>query len=231
IVDFAAHPTLYNDKMMAVSADWPGVMTADIEQAMGHGAVCLFLNGAEGDAAPKEAEGMSADARVQDYGHRVSLAARALLDTITPRPDPALATWTHTIVLPPRKANGMFLLAAAAYGADVPQARRLVNGLMPQTSAFHFVRIGDLLLIGFPCEPSGALGLAAKAAARQAGFALPAVVALANDWLAYALTPAQYRAGKYEAMMSFYGDQLGPTLLAALHAGLKREEGRGKREQ
>jgi len=221
LVNFAAHPTLYGDKMMAVSADWPGVMTADMEKVMGNGAVCLFLNGAEGDAAPKEAEGMTADARVQDYGHRVGQTARSLLNTITTRSKPVLAAWTHTITLPPRKANGMFLLAAATYGASIPQARQLVDGLMPETSTFHFIRIGDLLLMGFPCEPSGELGLAAKAEARKAGFALPVVVALANDWLAYALTPAQYRAGKYEAMMSFYGDQLGPTLLASLQTGLQ----------
>ena len=32
LVNFAAHPTLYDDKMMQISADWPGVMCADIEK-------------------------------------------------------------------------------------------------------------------------------------------------------------------------------------------------------
>ena len=152
IVNFAAHPTLYSDNMMAVSADWPGVMASELEKAMGNGSVCLFLNGAEGDAAPKEAEGMAADARVQDYGHRVGQAVLALLNSITTRPGPALVAWTQAITLPPRKANGMFLLAAATYGADIPQARQLVDGLMPKATAFHFIRIGDLLLMGCPCN-------------------------------------------------------------------------------
>ena len=50
----------------------------------------------------------------------------------------------------------------------------------------------------------------------------PAVVALANDWLAYALMPEQYKRGNYEAGMSFYGETLGPTLLTALDTGLKK---------
>ena len=33
VVNFAAHPTLYDDKMMEISADWPGVMTGDVETA------------------------------------------------------------------------------------------------------------------------------------------------------------------------------------------------------
>ena len=49
-----------------------------------------------------------------------------------------------------------------------------------------------------------------------------AVVALTNDWLAYCLTPEQYRAGKYEAVMSFYGEPFGPTLLDGVKAGLTR---------
>ena len=66
-----------------------------------------------------------------------------------------------------------------------------------------------------PCEPVADLGLQVKAAARKAGYARPGIVALTNDWLAYALMPDQYRKGNYEAMMSFYGDQFGPALLTA----------------
>ena len=83
------------------------------------------------------------------------------------------------------------------------------------------VRIGDLLLVGMPCEPTAELGLQVKEMARKAGYVSPAVVALTNDWLGYALMPEQYRKGNYEAMMSFYGDQLGPTFLQAIENGLK----------
>ena len=32
IVNYAAHPTLYGDDMLEVSADWPGVMAQDVEK-------------------------------------------------------------------------------------------------------------------------------------------------------------------------------------------------------
>ena len=128
--------------------------------------------------------------------------------------------WTQTVTLPPRKPNALFFLAAAQLGASMTQARELVNSLMPTTTQITFVRVGGLLLMGFPCEPSANIGLAAKQLARNAGVKTPAVVALTNDWLAYALTPEQYKAGKYEAVMSFYGEPFGPTLLDGVKTGL-----------
>ncbi len=221
IVNFAAHPTLYDDRMMDISADWPGIMTGRLEQKMGAGAVCLFLNGAEGDASPNGVDDKPAGEKVAAYGEALADAAWSLLKGLNLPSEVPLAAWMQAVTLPPRKPNALFLIAAAELGCSLEQAKALVAGLMPTTTQIGFVRVGDLLLMGFPCEPSGALGLAAKAAARKAGFQRPAVVALANDWLAYALTPEQYRAGKYEAGMSFYGDQFGPTLLTALQNGLQ----------
>jgi hypothetical protein len=74
--------------------------------------------------------------------------------------------------------------------------------------------------MGFPCEPISDIGLAAKAAAREAGYKTPAIVALTNDWLGYCLTPEKYNKGGYEPTMSFYGDQFGPTLMSALLSSL-----------
>ena len=205
---------------MDISADWPGVMTADVEKELGGSAVCLFLNGAEGDASPNGVDQEKGDAKVAAYGHAVSKVAEQLLGTITTRADVPCELWAKQVTLPPRKASAMFIIAAGQAGGTPEQARALVNSLMPTRTQITFAHVGDLLLLGFPCEPSAEIGLAAKEAARTAGYHHPAVVALTNDWLAYCLTPVQYRAGKYEAMMSFYGDQFGPTMLAALNAEL-----------
>jgi neutral ceramidase len=220
IVNFAAHPTLYDDKMMEISADWPGVMTADIEKQMGPDTVCLFLNGAEGDASPNGVDAEKGDDKVTTYGHTMSKTALDLLANVPVSPDATVEIHATQVTLPPRKPSAMFIIAAGQLGATPETARALVNGLMPTTTQLTFVRLGDLLLMGFPCEPSAEIGLAAKEAARKAGYARPAVVALTNDWLAYCLMPQQYRAGKYESVMSFYGDQFGPTILNALTAAL-----------
>ena len=219
LINFAAHPTLYDDKMMEISADWPGVTTGDLEK---NGGVCLFLNGAEGDASPNGVDDVQGADKVTTYGHRVATLVKAELEQAKILTDPTIAMWATKITLPPRKPNGQFYVAASSMGATFAQAQELVNGLMPTTSQVTFVQIGELLLMGFPCEPCATLGLEAKRLAKEAGYKVPAVVALTNDWLAYALTPEQYRAGKYEALMSFYGDGLGPTLLEAIKAGVKR---------
>jgi hypothetical protein len=221
VINFAAHPTLYDDKMMQISADWPGVMTADIEKELGADAVCLFLNGAEGDASPNGVDAEKGDAKVAAYGHLMSRTALGLLTSVTMTNDAKVDAWSAKVTLPPRKPSAMFIIAAGQLGATPETAKALVNGLMPTTSQVTLARVGDLLLMGFPCEPSAEIGLAAKDAARKSGYARPAVVALTNDWLAYCLMPQQYRAGKYEATMSFYGDQFGPALLGALVAGLQ----------
>ena len=182
--------------------------------------MCLFLNGAEGDASPNGVDDVPPDAKVSTFGHRMGKRALEQLALNAAPTDAPLAMWTQTVTLPPRKPNALFFLAAAQMGATMPQAKDLVNALMPTTTEINFVRIGDLLLMGFPCEPTGDIGMAAKALARQSGVKVPAVVALVNDWLAYCLTPPQYKAGKYEAVMSFYGDQFGPTLLEGVKNGL-----------
>jgi neutral ceramidase len=46
-VNFAAHATMTDNKVLAFSADWPGAMAALVEKETG--APCLFLQGAAGD--------------------------------------------------------------------------------------------------------------------------------------------------------------------------------------
>jgi hypothetical protein len=220
IVDFASHPVIYSERNMLVSADWPGPMASDLEQRMGTGAVCLFLNGAEGDASPTAESGSTADERVINYGHLMAETAAPLLTSITPSANGTLDAWIVDVKLPKRQAPAAFLLAAGSFGASVQQARQLLDTLMPDHAPISFVRIGDILLMGFPCEPIADIGLAAKDAARAAGYANPATVALTNEWLGYCLTPEKFNKGGYEPSMSFYGDQLGPTLLSALSASI-----------
>ena len=133
-----------------------------------------------------------------------------------------LRAWLEEVDLPERKPSGLFIAAAAQLGATFTQAKELVRVLMPSKAHLAFLQIGDLLLMGFPCEPTGEIGLAAKAYAKRAGFRLPIVVALSNEWLSYCVSPAQYRAGKYEASMCFYGENFGTVVLKGVESGLKR---------
>jgi hypothetical protein len=89
------------------------------------------------------------------------------------------------------------------------------------------------MLMHVPGEPIAELGLAMKQAARDRGFAYPAVVALTNDLIGYILTTEEYRQGGYEAAVSFYGENLGPFVMqevTKLIQAIARKAGRAQAE-
>ncbi len=221
IVHLAAHPTIFSGRSMEISSDFPGVIVQDIQAHEGGECRCLFLNGAEGDASAAGFDNLKDDARVKAYGHAVSeVALKLLTEPGTPENQPQLKAWYAPVNLPPTQPDGVFMLAAMGIGLTMDQAKHLVKTVMPTRTEISLIRVGQLLLMGFPCEPTGAIGMDARSVA-QAGAGLHGLpVALVNDWLGYALTPQQYKSGRYEAGMSFYGPDLGPTLLNQLKHSL-----------
>ena len=220
LVNFAAHPTLYDEKMMEISADWPGAMTGNLDAALGGKSVSLFLNGAEGDASPNGVDDQKGDAKIAAYGKLLSDLVLKSLPEIALSASPKLTSRLVSIALPQKKPNGMFLVAAGNLGASIPQAKTLVNGIMPDKTTIQLVQIDDFLFVGMPCEPTAEVGARIREIVRKAGNRRVGIVALANDWLAYCLMPEQYKRGNYEAMMSFYGDQFAPVLLSGLESAL-----------
>jgi hypothetical protein len=160
--------------------------------------------------------------KIDVYSAKISAKARTLLDGITPGSAGKLAYWVQEQVMPARTPHPFFLLAAGNLGATQQQAKELVDRLMPEKVEISFVQVGDLLLMGVPGEPTAPVGLQAKEAARARSVKHPAIVALTNGWIGYIVTPAQYKAGRYEPTMSFYGDQVGVKILDGLKAGLER---------
>jgi hypothetical protein len=227
LVVYAAHPTYYGAGMFEVSGDWAGAFAQTMETSL-PGAVVLFLNGAEGDASPSGADEGTPAERIAVYAARLAAKAKRLFDRVTVQKAVTLCGWVQTVVLPERQPHPLFLLAASQFKATSVQAKELVRRLMPVECDLTFAQVGELLFLGFPGEPTAPLGLAAKALAREKGFPHPAVVALTNGWLGYLVTDAQYRAGKYEPTMSFYGAGIGAVMLRAVKEGLVSG---GKRER
>jgi len=221
VVCYAAHPVYYGAEMLEVSGDWSGSLARKLEAEM-PGATVLFLNGAEGDASPDGADEGTPAERIDVYSAKLAAAARKALDAAALVPDPRLEAWTQDAEPGDPTPHPLFLLASVALRATPDQARALVRRMMPQRIEATFVRIGDLLLMGLPGEPTAAVGLEAKRLARERGVRTPAVVALTNGWLGYLVTEAQYRAGEYEATMSFYGPEIGARMLDAVRRGLER---------
>jgi neutral ceramidase len=74
------------------------------------------------------------------------------------------------------------------------------------------VWIGDLLIVGAPGEMIAELGLDIKSELTKAGVPYPVIGGLANEWISYFLTEAEYHQGGYETSVSFYGPALGSII-------------------
>jgi neutral ceramidase len=221
VFNYAAHPVYYGANMLQVSGDWSGAFQRQMEAVL-PGAVVLFLNGAEGDASPNGADEGTPAEKIDTYSAKISEKARQLYDSVNAQPEAALTAWIYQAEVGPPKPHPLFLLAAVVLKATADQARGLVNQTMPTMVEISYVRIGDLWLVGVPGEPTAPVGLAVKAAAKERGGKHVGVVALTNGWIGYLVTAEQYKAGKYEPTMSFYGDQIGEKILAGVRAGLRK---------
>jgi len=217
---YAAHPVYFGSENLQVSGDWSGAFTRQLEAVI-PGATILFLNGAEGDASPNGSdEGTSPD-KIVTYAAKLGEKAWTLMEQATPVKVPELKMWSHFVAMPNRQPHPLFLLASAMLKSTPAQARELVDRVMPEKVEVTYLSIGDALLIGVTGEPTTPIGLATKSASRASGFPHPAIVALTNGWIGYIVTADQYKAGKYEPTMSFYGPTIGAVVLAGIEEGLK----------
>jgi hypothetical protein len=76
LVNFAAHPTMLDDKLCKLSADYPGALAGLVEKETG--APCLFLQGAAGDLSPNPGK----DRRPEAFGKALGSEALKLAATV-----------------------------------------------------------------------------------------------------------------------------------------------------
>ncbi len=191
------------------SADLIGVARRTLD---GDGGLSIFLPGPLGDQNPMretldpwpdDVAAQRADSRA--WGERMAGAVRVV------RPA------THA------KAT----LAARAVRADVPPValrrgsllwwisplvRKQIAAFVPHTTLVQAIRLGNACLLAVPAEPSTAVGNRLRSLVPAD--CVPFVIAHANDWLGYALTPEDYAQGGYEADLSLPGPGFAPWLLS-----------------
>jgi hypothetical protein len=197
---YAAHPTVLSARNRAFSADYPGA----VRRWLGtRGWRALFAQGPLGDQrpdeslAPEAAEPPEIEARhVEAVGEALGSAALRSLAGMETRADAALAFAERSVAAPqprPRRGCALWWLSPITR----PALRRLAS---PRVEV-QALRIGDTRLLFVPAEPSSDVGTQLRAGERIG------VVSLANDWIGYLVSPAEYRSGGYEACMSFAGPQ------------------------
>ncbi len=217
LVNWPAHPTFVDAEDMAFSGEWPGQLQRTLEALIGGGVTVFYSNGAEGDQSPtprlKDAPRWE---QVECYGRDLALQAWQGWRDVHPVAAPVLAWHVESVDLPLGAAHPDLLEAGGKeYGLTAALATPLLYQLCPTQTHCTTLRLGDLTVIGVPGELTAELGKEIKAAVRErCGARHVAIGGLADEWISYVLSSADYHRGGYEPSMSFYGETLGPVLVA-----------------
>jgi hypothetical protein len=197
LVHFASHPTVLSPDNYLVSADWPGVMNARLEQALGAGAVAMFFNGALGDAAPTPDWSAPAKelADMQQYGEAMAAAVEKRLGSLRPLDQATVAGHTN-------RADFSRITLRPLGGMPVHHGLAKALYLRPDPP-FQALRVGPLVLLATPAEPTTLTGRELETLCRPGFRCL--VVGPANDYLGYLVTPEEYAEDTYAADSCFFG--------------------------
>jgi hypothetical protein len=218
LANIAIHGTALPADNRLYSADVPGAMVAALERALqGAGAirpVVLFINGAEGDVAPKE-DGVSGMAAVA--ARFASQAMNALPSRTEISPE-----WSvlHGQV---RLGRARFNLRACVPGSGVLRTLAAIPNLFigtafPQRTDIWAVNLGGHLMLTWPGEPITSVGMELKQLGASTGARQTWILGLTNDHLSYFVDPAEYRDEQrhsYEACSSLYGSAGGTKVISA----------------
>jgi hypothetical protein len=218
LANLAVHGTALTKENLHYSADVIGSMSGAFETALQGAAprrpVVLFINGAEGDVAPKE-NGVYG---MQAIGARFATQAIAALPSRTAVP----ADWSVLHASVPLGRAHFNLRACEPDRAWLRVLASLPNFFIqtgfPRRTDIWAVKLGPHLMLTWPGEPITSLGLELKALGGEAGFGQTWVFGLTNDHLSYFVDPAEYRdtaRHSYEACSSLYGPLGGQKIVRA----------------
>lgn len=170
LVNYACHPEVLGKTNYLITADYPGPLCHDVEDALG--GTCVFLSGAIGGL-------LSPDTEREDFfeTHRVgaALAAKAVAQSKAPAvrdATPALSWKSEVFLVPVENPRYLAFLPALTFGHELrersgrplpdwrafPLALRHVLGLLPPEkrpwveTEVSVVDVGPLRLLGIPAE-------------------------------------------------------------------------------
>lgn len=216
LVNYAIHPTVLPIDDLAFSADVAGAierhLEAGLRQANASDApvTLLFLNGALGDVSPvgRRAAGLEL------LGQAFAGAVWPKIGALRPlKPDWSVRT---TQVELGRLALPVMVCLGAGWIAPTLDNLRVPLPAPPSNPVdLAAIRIGDIMLLTWPGEPTTALGFALRQAAVEAGAADAWVVSLTGDYKGYFSASDAIAKNKYVGCANLFGDSAGARIVAA----------------
>ena len=198
---FAAHPTLMGADSLKYCGDYPGHWQSSVEESTG--GYAIFLAGGMGSHSTS-IEFTDHDS-ITDMSHPMATMTLQHLEDAEFNQTNAFAADELTVDLPEPH------LRASDHTRIRPWLAGKLLPLDTQTR-IHAMRIGDILLLGTPCDFSGELSLTIANHFNRSGF--HAVVTSFNgDYIGYVVPQKYYHYRHYETrVMSFFGPNNGPYL-------------------
>ena len=225
LVNWTAHPTFMAPEDMMFSGDYPGHLQRTVEALIGQGVTVMFYNGAQGDQSPVARPDSGGNwEKAERYGRELGIRVWREWEKVRPASAPTMACSIQEIPLPPHAWHRAFMKTGGReYGLSEALAAKMLGLLFPEKTHSISLRVGDLVIVGIPGEMTAGLGLSLKSKVRAAtGAAHVTIGGLADEWVSYILSAEEYRAGGYEASVSFYGETLGQVILDGALRGASR---------
>lgn len=217
LVNFAIHGTTLPASNLAFSADVSGAiehsLAAALQERNGSDTpvTLLFLNGALGDVSPARRNVTGAERIANEFTAR---AKQALENAAAIAPRWSVQRTAVDLGAPYVTVKNCirqnWLRWAAGTWLTIPLGRTVAR-----EAVLRLVRLGDMILLTWPGEPTSALGLELRAAAMAAGSPLPMVLAISGDYKAYFTAPTEYARNSYESCMSWFGAAGGSRIVDA----------------
>lgn len=202
LTSYAAHSTTLDSRTLALSRDYAGALVDSLED--GEADFALFLAGAVASMGPQEV-GETDFAQVAHQADGVETAIQSKFAEIKPRPVQVLASFTVTLPLrdPTPRLNTTFALR--------PWVFRWAFGDYP--SFVKALRVGNVLLVGLPCDFSGELMAELSQYAADRGLHLM-VTSFNGAYAGYITADRHFDKNLYETVtMSWFGPYNGAYFL------------------
>lgn len=220
LLHYTCHPVnafSHRDTYRAISADWPGAWTREMQQVFASDAVPLVVNGCCGNINPRHPFDSDYLPDHQRMGRELTGMTERIVHSMAFDNEAALAFNVENVLLPFREIPVERLREVDAILSESPEPPRGANGQVDprwfraastrsgelcrkRDAEFSYeiqaFRIGDLCVIGLPGEPfvEGQLALKTNS---PAPYLFPAH--LTTHYVGYLPTRAAYERGGHEA--------------------------------